>query len=55
MSPRGEMLAEWVGDLRGSLERFLARTPEAALHWRAARETTPSGTPSGTSRGGSTS
>ena len=32
------MLAEWVGDLRGALERRLARTPEAALHWRPARE-----------------
>ena len=38
MSARGEMLAEWVGDLRGSLERQLERTPEAALHWRPARE-----------------
>jgi hypothetical protein len=32
------MLAEWVGDLRGALERRVARTPEAALHWRPARE-----------------
>jgi hypothetical protein len=39
VSARGEMLAEWLGDLRGSLERELARTPETALHWRAAPET----------------
>ena len=39
MSVRGELLAEWVADLRGSVERQLARTPEAALHWRPARET----------------
>lgn len=38
MTTRGEVLAEWVGDLRGSLERQLARTPEPALHWRPARE-----------------
>ncbi|HEY8807617.1 MAG TPA: DinB family protein [Candidatus Limnocylindria bacterium] len=38
MSSRGEVLAEWVGDLRTALERQLGRTPEAALHWRPARE-----------------
>ena len=38
MSTRGEMLAEWVSDLRGALERQLERTPDAALHWRPARE-----------------
>ncbi len=32
------MLAEWVDDLRGALERRLARIPEAALHRRPARE-----------------
>ena len=39
MSARGELLAEWIADLRASIERQLARTPEAALHWRPARET----------------
>lgn len=39
MSAQGELLAEWIGDLRGALERQLARTSDAALHWRAARET----------------
>ena len=38
MSARGEMLADWVGDLRGALERQLDRTPDAALHWRPAKE-----------------
>lgn len=38
MSARGEVLAEWVGDLRRALERRLARTPDAALHWRPASE-----------------
>ncbi|MDP9245992.1 MAG: DinB family protein, partial [Chloroflexota bacterium] len=38
VSARGELLAEWVSDLRGALERRLARTPEPALHWRPARE-----------------
>jgi len=33
------MLAEWVVDISGALERQLTRTPEAALHWRPARET----------------
>jgi hypothetical protein len=32
------VLAEWVGDLRAALERQLDRTPDAALHWRPARE-----------------
>ena len=35
---RGEVLAELVADLRGGIERELAKTPEAALHWRPARE-----------------
>ena len=39
MSARGEMLADWVADLRRGIERDLARTPETALHWRPARET----------------
>ncbi|HVR89012.1 MAG TPA: DinB family protein [Candidatus Limnocylindria bacterium] len=39
MSARGEVLADWVTDMRAALERQLARTPDAALHWRAARET----------------
>lgn len=39
MSTHGEMLADWVTDLRGLIERQLARTPDAALHWRPARET----------------
>ncbi|MEA2662575.1 MAG: hypothetical protein QOH08_2147 [Chloroflexota bacterium] len=39
MTTRGEVLADWVGDLRGALERQLDRTPEAALQWRPARET----------------
>ena len=39
MSARGELLAEWVADLRGAVERQLARTPDAALHWRPAQET----------------
>jgi len=38
MSARGEMLAEWIGDLRGALERQLDRTPDAALHWRPAKD-----------------
>jgi hypothetical protein len=38
VSGNGEMLAEWVADLRSALERQLGRTPEAALHWRPARE-----------------
>lgn len=38
MSARGELLAEWVGDLRAGVERQLGRTPDAALHWRPARE-----------------
>jgi len=33
------MLAEWVTDLHAVIERQLARTPDAALHWRPARET----------------
>jgi len=33
------MLADWVTDLRGLTSRQLARTPDAALHWRPARET----------------
>jgi hypothetical protein len=33
------MLADWVTDLRALIERQLARTPDAALHWRPARET----------------
>jgi hypothetical protein len=36
LSTRGEMLAEWVADLRVVLERQLARTTEDALHWRPA-------------------
>jgi len=39
MTTRSEVLAEWVFDIRGALERQLERTPEAALHWRPARET----------------
>lgn len=39
MSTHGEMLADWVTDLRALIERQLARTPDAALHWRPARET----------------
>ena len=39
MSARGELLAEWVTDLRAATERQLAGTPDAALHWRPARET----------------
>ena len=38
MTTRGEMLAEWVEDLRASVERQLGLTPDAALHWRPARE-----------------
>jgi hypothetical protein len=38
VSTQGEMLADWVVDLRASLERQLGQTPEAALHWRPARE-----------------
>jgi hypothetical protein len=38
VSARGELLAEFVADMRNALERQLARTPEAALHWRPARE-----------------
>ncbi|HTH69984.1 MAG TPA: DinB family protein [Candidatus Saccharimonadales bacterium] len=38
MSIRGELLADWVGDLRGALERQLERTPDAALHWRPATD-----------------
>ena len=38
MSARGELLAEWVADLRAGLERQLALTPDAALHWRPANE-----------------
>jgi len=33
------MLAEWVTDLHAVIERQLARTPDAALHWRPAKET----------------
>ena len=39
MSAQGELLALWIGDLRAALERQLGRTPDAALHWRPARET----------------
>ena len=39
MSTPGEMLADWVTDLHALIERQLARTPDAALHWRPARET----------------
>ena len=39
MSTRGDMLAEWVVDLHGIVERQLAGMPEAGLHWRPARET----------------
>jgi hypothetical protein len=39
VSAQGELLAEWIDDLRGALERQLGRTPDAALHWRPARET----------------
>jgi DinB superfamily len=39
VSAGGEMLAEWIVDLRAVVERQLAATPEAALHWRPARET----------------
>ena len=39
MSAPGEMLAEWVTDLHAVIERQLVRTPDAALHWRPARET----------------
>jgi len=39
VSTHGEMLADWVTDLRALIERQLARTPDAALHWRPARET----------------
>jgi hypothetical protein len=38
VSTRGEVLAEWVADLRAALERQLARTPDGALHWRPASE-----------------
>ena len=38
MSARGETLAEWVADLRAGLERQLALTSDAALHWRPAHE-----------------
>ena len=38
MSARGELLAELISDMRGALERQLERTPDAALHWRPARE-----------------
>jgi hypothetical protein len=36
VSAHGELLAEWVADLRAGLERQLAGTPDAALHWRPA-------------------
>ena len=39
MTTPGEMLADWVTDLHVLIERQLARTPDAALHWRPARET----------------
>ena len=39
MSTHGELLAEWVTDLRTLIDRQLARTPDIALHWRPARET----------------
>ena len=39
MTTQGEMLAEWVVDLRRGLERQLGQIQEPALHWRAARET----------------
>jgi len=39
MSTHGELLADWVTDLHALIERQLARTPDAALHWRPARET----------------
>ncbi|MEP7003166.1 MAG: DinB family protein [Chloroflexota bacterium] len=39
MSERAEILADWVDDARGMIERTLARTPEATLHWRPGRET----------------
>jgi len=35
---RGEVLADFVTDLRVGIERQLATTPEPALHWRPARE-----------------
>ena len=38
MSARGELLGEWVVDLRTALERELTRTPDDALHWRPGRE-----------------
>ena len=38
MSGSGALMADWVGDLRAGIERQLGRTPEAALHWRPARE-----------------
>jgi len=39
MNGGGALMAEWVGDLRAGIERQLGRTPDAALHWRPARET----------------
>ena len=38
MSGRGDVLADFVTDLRSGIERQLAGMPEAALHWRPARE-----------------
>jgi hypothetical protein len=38
VSTRGELLAEWVADLRAALERQLTATPDPALHWRPAHE-----------------
>ncbi len=35
---RGDVLADLVIDLRAGLDRQLTTTPEAALHWRPARE-----------------
>jgi hypothetical protein len=38
MSARGELLGEWVADLRAALERELSKTTDEALHWRPGRE-----------------
>lgn len=50
MSERGEIIAEWVVDLRGIVERQLTRTPDPALHWRPTHDTNSIGAPCGTSR-----
>jgi len=38
VSIRGELLGEWVVDLRATLERELARVPDEALRWRPGSE-----------------